>query len=116
MYCLTSFIHVVFSNDPATTDIYTYLHTLSLLDALPICLCWSTRRAFSHPAAGSTGRWWPPPGKARRTPMSSHLSSMPRRSEEHTSELQSLMRISYAVICLKKKKQKSKIKHYTNTQ
>src|SRR3546814_1653771 len=27
-----------------------------------------------------------------------------RRSEEHTSELQSLMRISYAVFCLKKKK------------
>src|SRR3546814_6608817 len=30
------------------------------------------------------------------------------RSEEHTSELQSLMRISYAVLCLKKKKHKSK--------
>src|SRR3546814_10053142 len=30
------------------------------------------------------------------------------RSEEHTSELQSLMRISYAVFCLKKKKQTSK--------
>src|SRR3546814_5308385 len=29
---------------------------------------------------------------------------MPFRSEEHTSELQSLMRISYAVFCLKKKK------------
>src|SRR3546814_6766412 len=29
------------------------------------------------------------------------------RSEEHTSELQSLMRISYAVFCLKKKKQKA---------
>src|SRR3546814_8486604 len=29
------------------------------------------------------------------------------RSEEHTSELQSLMRISYAVFCLKKKKQQS---------
>src|SRR3546814_3718933 len=28
----------------------------------------------------------------------------PKRSEEHTSELQSLMRISYAVFCLKKKK------------
>src|SRR3546814_9113780 len=28
----------------------------------------------------------------------------PQRSEEHTSELQSLMRISYAVVCLKKKK------------
>src|SRR3546814_1540961 len=33
------------------------------------------------------------------------------RSEEHTSELQSLMRISYAVFCLKKKKQ-----HNTNNQ
>src|SRR3546814_3912781 len=31
----------------------------------------------------------------------------PVRSEEHTSELQSLMRISYAVFCLKKKKQKT---------
>src|SRR3546814_7706041 len=31
-----------------------------------------------------------------------------RRSEEHTSELQSLMRISYAVFCLKKKKNKYK--------
>src|SRR3546814_8691527 len=31
------------------------------------------------------------------------------RSEEHTSELQSLMRISYAVFCLKKKKQHAKI-------
>src|SRR3546814_6181578 len=30
------------------------------------------------------------------------------RSEEHTSELQSLMRISYAVFCLKKKKKKHK--------
>src|SRR3546814_4549907 len=30
-----------------------------------------------------------------------------RRSEEHTSELQSLMRISYAVFCLKKKTQKN---------
>src|SRR3546814_1168564 len=31
--------------------------------------------------------------------------SFHRRSEEHTSELQSLMRISYAVFCLKKKKE-----------
>src|SRR3546814_936952 len=34
------------------------------------------------------------------------------RSEEHTSELQSLMRISYAVLCLKKKKEKN-LKHPT---
>src|SRR3546814_5747452 len=33
-----------------------------------------------------------------------------RRSEEHTSELQSLMRISYAVFCLKKKKKQHKHK------
>src|SRR3546814_4190946 len=32
------------------------------------------------------------------------LCYLPKRSEEHTSELQSLMRISYAVFCLKKKK------------
>src|SRR3546814_10072673 len=32
------------------------------------------------------------------------VSPYDRRSEEHTSELQSLMRISYAVFCLKKKK------------
>src|SRR3546814_2693589 len=32
------------------------------------------------------------------------------RSEEHTSELQSLMRISYAVFCLKKKKKKQESK------
>src|SRR3546814_4061265 len=32
-----------------------------------------------------------------------HGGCLPRRSEEHTSELQSLMRLSYAVFCLKKK-------------
>src|SRR3546814_8136693 len=37
-------------------------------------------------------------------PLSSGLANL--RSEEHTSELQSLMRISYAVFCLKKKKKK----------
>src|SRR3546814_2446479 len=50
------------------------------------------------------------------TPVESHVANavmiaspcslprrLPRRSEEHTSELQSLMRISYAVFCLKKK-------------
>src|SRR3546814_9326444 len=36
------------------------------------------------------------------------------RSEEHTSELQSLMRISYAVFCLKKKKKKTKKNSKTN--
>src|SRR3546814_1351578 len=51
-----------------------------------------------------------PPSKATTTTLAcrSALPACPPtavRSEEHTSELQSLMRISYAVFCLKKKKQ-----------
>src|SRR3546814_5467882 len=46
------------------------------------------------------------------TPLSGELSAanaaLLDRSEEHTSELQSLMRISYAVFCLKKKKNNTK--------
>src|SRR3546814_9207535 len=37
-----------------------------------------------------------------------------RRSEEHTSELQSLMRISYAVFCLKKKNKQNKSMYIAN--
>src|SRR3546814_5721787 len=44
-----------------------------------------------------------------------HIKRNPVRSEEHTSELQSLMRISYAVFCLKKKKNKSYTTHIINT-
>src|SRR3546814_4061261 len=40
----------------------------------------------------------------RQAPDRDRTRSGRRRSEEHTSELQSLMRISYAVFCLKKKK------------
>src|SRR3546814_1121916 len=48
------------------------------------------------PAAPENGRFLPARYCSGRPPT-------PRRSEEHTSELQSLMRISYAVFCLKKK-------------
>src|SRR3546814_1619075 len=40
-------------------------------------------------------------------------ASISGRSEEHTSELQSLMRISYAVFCLKKKKTNTRQKNIT---
>src|SRR3546814_4924046 len=40
-----------------------------------------------------------------------HRTIVIDRSEEHTSELQSLMRISYAVFCLKKKKNRTKHKN-----
>src|SRR3546814_4343950 len=57
----------------------------------PLCQCPPVSVApGAQPAARSDG----PGDRAREY----------RRSEEHTSELQSLMRISYAVFCLKKKK------------
>src|SRR3546814_7159307 len=62
-------------------------------------------------AAGSDARQHPhrsrAPRPSRRTDRS-HLCSGRTRSEEHTSELQSLMRISYDVFCLKKTKTKQK--------
>src|SRR3546814_3743897 len=121
-----------FFNDPATTEIYTYCHTLSLHDALPIL----EESAVSTSSSGlPPAVWliWPDEGAgifpivpagapcARQIAVSAALptgldpwhGSSARfaspvvigvnRSEEHTSELQSLMRISYAVFCLKKK-------------
>src|SRR3546814_4117374 len=46
-------------------------------------------------------------GHARRRVLQNQPARQPARSEEHTSELQSLMRISYAVFCLKKKNKKN---------
>src|SRR3546814_1469480 len=55
--------------------------------------------ARRDPGGGGAGqRHRPPPGAHGPAGEPGH------RSEEHTSELQSLMRISYAVFCLKKKK------------
>src|SRR3546814_8048161 len=67
------------------------------------------RKAQGSPARGSSpGRYWVlAPAKRQRT------ARRNRRSEEHTSELQSLMRISYAVFCLQKKKIKQ---HRDKTQ
>src|SRR3546814_8060469 len=56
---------------------------------------------FPTKPAGSLSRLEPP-----------WFQILERRSEEHTSELQSLMRISSAVFCLKKKKKRAK--HITN--
>src|SRR3546814_7141243 len=62
-------------------------------------------------------------GGSGKTTLSGHLAVQaqlagagPVRSEEHTSELQSLMRISYAVFCLKKKKLKTEQKQAANPQ
>src|SRR3546814_5614216 len=58
----------------------------------------SSRSAFCPPR-----RQWP-----AAFPASIRPAPVRHRSEEHTSELQSLMRISYAVFCLKKKNKKKK--------
>src|SRR3546814_8674455 len=47
-----------------------------------------------------------PPGQHNETLISNSAPAKNTRSEEHTSELQSLMRISYAVFCLQNKKNK----------
>src|SRR5213080_1266624 len=79
-----SFTISFFFNDTATTEIYTPLYTLSLHDALPI-----SRRLRGLVLRDHQG----------------HRGHPRPRSEEHTSELQSHSGISYAVFCLKKKKQ-----------
>src|SRR2546425_7155263 len=96
-----------FFNDTATTEIYT----LSLHDALPISRAPSgagrrTRRR-GRPRAGAELRApptaWPwPPGPRRR-------------SEEHTSELQSLAYLVCRLLLEKKKKKKNKKVIRTNT-
>src|SRR6184192_4926143 len=71
-----------FFMDTATTEIYTSIDTLSLHDALPIS-------AFQATDSSSPRCWATSPST--------------ERSEEHTSELQSPIDISYAVFCLTKK-------------
>src|SRR3546814_5862777 len=60
-----------------------------------------------HVSRTDTGDWdsgvWALGGGYRSPPASAGGEGRPHRSEEHTSELQSLMRISYAGFCLKKK-------------
>src|SRR3546814_6028500 len=106
-----------FFNETPTTEIYTYCHPLSLHAALPIYPCRRggarraraagrrrarhRRHAFRSARAGTAaGR-----NRGRRDGAAGdRRAAGPRaRSEEHTSELQSLMRISYAVFCSTKK-------------
>src|SRR3546814_9933754 len=69
------------------------------------------------PVSIRTGLRWAP-GFSNRSSSASATCRPILRSEEHTSELQSLMRISYAVFCLKKKKpnQQHKYEHSQSQQ
>src|SRR3546814_3911060 len=80
-------------------------HQREPLDPAEALLRQVRRQLQALPEGNAHGR------PASRTPSRSETGSVNRtdsvitRSEEHTSELQSLMRISYAVFCLTKKKQ-----------
>src|SRR3546814_6057263 len=110
---------------PATTAVYTYVHPLSLHDALPICRgalrqeerpmntidhrAYFSRRAaqerrLADAAADCTARHAHREMARCYADLALEAPRVEWRSEEHTSELQSLMRISYAVFCLNTKK------------
>src|SRR3546814_17015624 len=104
--------------DTPTTESYTYRHTLSLHDALPICAADEAGGLDRRPNAHQVEKLLTGRGERLRQLRvlalglghDQHIAPPLRqetrggRSEEHTSELQSLMRISYAVFCLKTKK------------
>src|SRR3546814_10629359 len=126
-------------NGKATTVIYTHWHTPSPHDALPIydrpCADLVERRGAGRDArqqclhharvqlvdGAAVG---PLRGVGHLDRVAHARGGQPvvlvadaahgRRSEEHTSELQSLMRISYAVLCLKKKNTKHTYQTITN--
>src|SRR3546814_1914974 len=64
----------------------------------------SDSAAVEFDREGADGRLSVDLNTGGRQPIYQTIDTMLARSEEHTSELQSLMRISYAVFCLKKKK------------
>src|SRR3546814_9218026 len=76
---------------------------------MPACCCRSFWSAILGYATTCAARKWKRSATARppstmRASAPNAATMLPGRSEEHTSELQSLMRISYAVFCLKQTK------------
>src|SRR3546814_4777320 len=102
------------AEEPASAGVSKHAPPHSLGGALPAA--WPRRRHFrsglraGHRPPGPGQPWR---GDAVLRAGGEEGGAGGGRSEEHTSELQSLMRISYAVFCLKKKKtnNKDKTKH-----
>src|SRR3546814_3651108 len=82
---------------PRSTRTDTLFPTRRSSDLIRECLA-QTRRSAAYTSMVSIGKL-----AAGQAKYYLDQAGMPMRSEEHTSELQSLMRISYAVFCLKKK-------------
>src|SRR3546814_1038538 len=95
MFFFDSFFFLMIRRPPRSTRTDTLFPYTTLFR--------SWRRSSRWRVRGTAGRSARPGTSPARTPRRPPASS--KRSEEHTSELQSLMRISYAVFCLKKKKE-----------
>src|SRR3546814_3771039 len=92
------FFFLLIQTPPRSTRTYTLFPCTTLFRS-PVPPAAAARR--SRPGNPGSSRTAPSPGRSAAP--AATKSARPRRSEEHTSELQSLMRISYAVFCLKKK-------------
>src|SRR3546814_3975410 len=90
---------------PRSTRTDTLFPTRRSSDLKRVCAYSSDAKSCGDVVAGL--------GEIKRAQAKAEAEPREKRSEEHTSELQSLMRISYAVFCLKKKK---KIKPKKNTR
>src|SRR3546814_2175701 len=115
LFVLILFVLVFFlmlRRPPRSTRTDTLFPYTTLFRSSPApCASWRTatsRLPSTAPSAATRSVPWPGPCRSSRTTWWPAPKPRPIRSEEHTSELQSLMRISYAVFCLKKKKRQQK--------
>src|SRR3546814_5040996 len=108
---LTYFFFLMIRRPPRSTRTDTLFPYTTLFRSHPDRALPARIRPFAGAAPPADAR----PAAGRRRRRAGHETPGAfvgvQRSEEHTSELQSLMRISYAVFCLKKKKKK----HTTHT-
>src|SRR3546814_5163397 len=93
--CMLLLLYIYFvlmiRRPPRSTRTDTLFPYTTLFRSMPLCI--------------RIGWWWRTMSRTAIA-ITASCSTTPTRSEEHTSELQSLMRISYAVFCLKKKNTK----------
>src|SRR3546814_2651853 len=106
------------SSDVCSSDLFFFRHTQpiqvkktakkesSTITRKIACTTAAVVRRPTSSAFPSTCMPWKQPEMAMIIPKTGAFTNQTYRSEEHTSELQSLMSISYAVFCLKKKTKK----------
>src|SRR3546814_17299648 len=86
---VTVILYCVFCNDTATTDIYTYLHTLSLHDALPIWIGRPAKLTSASEAGSSTSADVSATGKPRSVISSIRASATGLSADRKSTRLNS---------------------------